>query len=128
MENKNLINFQGYSVEKFSMEKNMNIPIEQKNTFDITFDTYVNKDKKHKNLYRAEFKIKVYTEISELYIEFNGYFEISEKLTKEDKDYFLNVTAATILYPYVRSFISNVTAFDKGQAVILPIINFADRT
>ena len=73
------------------------------------------------------FKIKLYTKSSEIYIEFDGFFTISENLNEEDKKYFLNVTAATILYPYIRTFISNVTAFDKGEAVILPIVNFADR-
>ncbi len=127
MENKNIINFDGYSVENFSMKKNVNISEEQKNTIDIKYDTYVNNDKKLKNFYRSEFIIKIYTELSEIYIEFDGFFTISEKLNEEDKKYFLNVSAATILYPYVRTFISNVTSFDKGDPVILPIINFADR-
>ena len=127
MEKKNLINFEGYSVEKFSMKKNPNISDEQKNTIDVKYDTYINKDKKLNHLYRSEFKIKLYTELSELYIEFDGFFKISEALKEEEKQYFLNVTAATILYPYIRTFISNVTAFDKGETVILPIINFADR-
>lgn len=127
MENKDLIKFDGYSVENFSVKKNINISEKQKNTIDIKYDTYVNNDKKFKNFYRSEFIIKIYTELSEIYIEFDGFFTISEKLNEEDKKYFLNVTAATILYPYVRTFISNVTSFDKGDPVILPIINFADR-
>lgn len=127
MESKNLIKFEGYSIENFSMIKNSNISNEQKNTIEVKYDTYVNTDKKLKNFYRAEFKIKLYTKSSEIYIEFDGFFTISENLNEEDKKYFLNVTAATILYPYIRTFISNVTAFDKGEAVILPIINFADR-
>lgn len=127
MENKDLIKFDGYSVENFSVKKNINISEKQKNTIDIKYDTYVNNDKKLKNFYRSEFIIKIYTEISEIYIEFDGFFTISEKLNEEDKKYFLNITAATILYPYVRTFISNVTSFDKGDPVILPIINFADR-
>ena len=127
MENKDLVKFDGYSVENFSIKKNINISEKQKNTIDIKYDTYVKNDKKLKNFYRSEFIIKIYTEFSEIYIEFDGFFTISEKLNEEDKKYFLNVTAATILYPYVRTFISNVTSFDKGDPVILPIINFADR-
>ena len=61
MEKKNLINFEGYSVEKFSMKKNPNISDEQKNTIDVKYDTYINKDKKLNHLYRSEFKIKLYT-------------------------------------------------------------------
>lgn len=70
-------------------------------------------------------KIKTFTENTELYIEFDGFFDISEKLDEASKKYFLEVSAASIIYPYIRAFISNATALDTGNAVILPVINFA---
>lgn len=125
MNDKDLINFQGYSVEKFSMEKNCKIPSEKKDTIDIKYDSYINKEKK--NNYRVLFSINLFTKTSKIYVEFAGLFFISDKLNDEEKKYVLNVTAATILYPYVRTFISNVTSFDTGDAVILPVLNFAER-
>lgn len=53
-----------------------------------------------------------------------GIFELSENLTEVEKEKFLNINGAAILYPYIRSLISNITAFDSPQAQILPTINF----
>ena len=39
-----------------------------------------------------------------------GYFELDNELTPEVKDSFVNVNAPAIMFPYLRSFISNFTA------------------
>ena len=56
----------------------------------------------------------------------NGYFNIPKNVDDELKNNFLEISAPAIVYPYVRTFISEVTAFDNGETVILPIINFAE--
>lgn len=119
-----LIIFEGYNIQKLTLEKNYNISKEKKQTIDFNIDVSENLEKKYKDKYRVTMKLMVYTEISEIYVEFSGFFKISNKLEEENKIYFLNVSAPAIIYPYIRALVSNITAVDTGDTVILPVIDF----
>ena len=42
-----------------------------------------------------------------------------------EKEKFLEINGAAILYPYIRAYISTITSFNKeGNALIIPTINF----
>lgn len=124
--NKNSIEFTGYRINKFLLEKFDNIPDENKKHFNLEFNSYQNTEKGKENSYMISMNIITYTNQSKLDLTFDGFFEIPNNVNKETKEYFLSVSAPAILYPYIRTFISNVTSFDIDETVILPIINFAE--
>jgi len=72
------------------------------------------------------FKIALYTKDgTEIYLEYAGFFEADHAI-KQD---FMNssfpvVNAPTILYPYIRSFVSTLTMNAGMPTVILPTVNF----
>jgi preprotein translocase subunit SecB len=56
-----------------------------------------------------------------------GFFDFNENLSKEEMDAFFNVNAPAILFPYVRSYISTLTALSGINPIILPTINLSNR-
>ena len=122
---KNEVEFNGYMIEKCNIQKYNKIQKEKEKTFNITVES--SKNKGNDKLYRVSILIEeLYTNRSRIDVELCGFFEFSNDWEDDDRDYFLNVSAPAILYPYIRTFISNVTAFDVDETVVLPIINFAD--
>lgn len=124
--NKDTIKFNGYMIQSFLLEKREDIPKEKNGQIELNCKSFGNNDKGKEDLYRVSLNIVTYTKNSKLDLVLDGFFEISKKIDEETKNYFLSVSAPAIIYPYARSFISNVTAFDVDKTVILPIINFAD--
>ena len=55
-------------------------------------------------------------------VDITGIFDISN-LNKEEIDQFLKLQAVHIMYPYIRTIISNVTSSAMMPPVILPIID-----
>ena len=123
----NSIQFKGYMIQKFCLEKNDNIEKSKKDKININCNWYKNKEKGKESLYKISMNIELYTKLSKIELLLDGIFEFSNDIEEEIKKYFLEVSAPAIIYPYARAFISNVTAFDTGEAVILPILNFANR-
>ena len=120
----NMIKFNGYMIKKFLLEKNNNIPKEKIQDLELSYNIFSNDTKE--NLYKISLNVVTYTNRSKLDLTLEGFFDISEELDEESKEQFLYITAPTIIYPYARSFISNVTSFDIDDTVILPVINFAN--
>lgn len=123
--NKNIIKFDGYSITKFFMEKK-DINDEKKGKLEISCKSFKSEKKEEKNIYKLCLSIVVYTKDAVIELDINGFFKIVDNLEKEVIMDFLGITAPTIIYPYARAFISNVTSFDSGETVVLPVINFAD--
>lgn len=121
-----MIKFNGYMIQSFLLEKDDNIPKDKKKDIELNCSSFKNNEKGKENLYRVTMNIITYTEKTKLNLTLDGFFEIPKTLDNEVKKYFLNVSAPAIIYPYARTFISNVTAFDVDDTVILPVINFAD--
>ena len=124
--NKSIVKFDGYLIQNFMLEKIDDIPKEKKGDIELNCKSFGNNIKGKENSYRVSLNIVTYTEKSKLDLTLDGFFEISKDLGEENKKYFLSVSAPAIIYPYARTFISNVTAFDIDDTVILPVINFAD--
>ena len=121
-----MVHFNGYLINKFSLEKIDNIPEEKQKSFDLNYNCYQNEEKGKEYQYCVSIEIILYTNKSKLELILDGYFDIPEDSDDNIKQSFLNISAPAILYPYVRTFISNVTSFDIDETVILPVINFAD--
>ena len=91
---------------------------EDKNIFGVT----IGNDEKREHI---RLRIKITTEIRYVEIEMIGYFKFEEGITDQEKEKFLKINGASILYPYIRAYTSTLTSFDKeGQALIVPTINF----
>lgn len=124
--NKNDVKFTGYMIKEFNLEKIENIPKEKEKQLSLATEVLTNSLKGKENSFCVSMKLELYTDKSKINLVFNGYFDIPKGIDEEVKTYFLKVSAPSILYPYIRAFISNVTSFDIDETVILPIINFAN--
>lgn len=88
-----------------------------------TEDNLVNVDNQAKVFYPEGspnvFKIIMETHVSikeafQIFVRAIGHFEASSGLTPETRSSFVNLNAPAIMYPYVRSYISNLTANSGG--------------
>ena len=121
------VKFTGYSIKKFNLEKDNDINkdnMSDQNEMELNFECLQNNE--NKNFYCVNMKVETTTENKKVEVVMEGYFEFSKDTEDELIDYFLKVTAPTVLYPYCRTFVSSVTSFDSNQAILLPIINFSD--
>lgn len=59
-------------------------------------------------------------------ITIQGNFSLDEMLTDDRAKMFLAQNGAAMLYPYLRSVTSMLTAFDSESVTVLPSLNFVD--
>lgn len=59
-------------------------------------------------------------------LEVTGQFDLKADLTEEQQHIFLGQNGSAILYPYVRSILSMITALDDNKVQILPTLNFVN--
>lgn len=116
--------FNGYAIKSFSLDKLNDIPIEKQKKVNLKCNFYQNDSKGNENKYLVSLNLETYTDNALITLVLEGFFEFLYNPKEEEKNYFLKVTAPSILYPYARSFISIVTSFDTNGTPILPIINF----
>ena len=122
---KNDVIFKGYLIDSLNIQKEPNILKEKQGTFNLKYRCQENESKK--NIFRVSLSLEdLYTNKSKINITLCGFFEFLGNFEEEKKNYFLKVSAPAIIYPYIRTIISNITAFDVDETAILPIINFAD--
>ena len=112
------ISFENYIVTEIILKPLDENDKENKNKFGISIGI----DEK---LEYVKLRIKNSTEKRYLEVEMIGKFKFEEGMLEQEKEKFLKINGASILYPYIRAYISTITSFDKeGSAVILPTINF----
>lgn len=56
-----------------------------------------------------------------------GLFEFDSNLSDKHKEIFFNSSAPAILFPYIRAYITSLTALSGIQPIILPTINLSGR-
>lgn len=93
-------------------------------SFDLSFETIYNDDKK--NIFCNLFNISVKHEGDfVLKAKYCTWFEVEKNITEEFKNSpFPSVNAPAIAFPFLRSFISTVTVNAGYSPAILPSINF----
>lgn len=121
----NSVKFEGYMIQKLNLEKIEKIPKEKQKNINISCNYFKKKEKSKENLYKVSMNIEIYTNLSKIELVLDGFFMIPQELEEENKKYFLEVSAPAIIYPYARTLISNITAFDADETILLPVINFA---
>ena len=122
MENNEVI-FRGFQILNFEMKKR-NDNLKEKNIEIKTTNFY---NKKNKNIYKVQLSVIAISNSRNIKIDLEGLFEFSSNSPEIFRKKFLEITAPSVLYPYCRAFISNVTCYDAKEALILPVINFAKR-
>ena len=119
-ENNAKISFENYAVNKIilkDLDENGDTE-ETKGNFEINVGIDENKE-------IIKLNMKVLPKDRYVEIEMIGIFKFSENFPEEDKEKFLRINGAAILYPYIRAYTSTITSFDKtGNALIVPTINF----
>ncbi|KRM93594.1 hypothetical protein FC56_GL000310 [Lentilactobacillus senioris DSM 24302 = JCM 17472] len=59
-------------------------------------------------------------------LTFLGQFKIGDAVTDEEEARkYLLTNGTAIMFPYVRSLVSMITALDKGDVTVLPTFNFS---
>ena len=117
--NKPVITLQRYEVDQLLISRELTERDFDEETFDLDANVGISPDKAHGiiklnvSLIDKDIKKKLLATIT-------GYFDIN---IKEDIIDILFVNGTAILYPYLRSIVSIVSAIDSSEAMLLPTIN-----
>lgn len=99
---------------------------EQEHSLSINIDQtqYENEEEGKMKL---ELNVKVADEkgLVDVNVIANGIFEYDKDITSEAKESFFNINAPAILFPYVRAYVSSLTAMSGMSPITLPTINLA---
>lgn len=120
---KQTVKFMGYSITNLQLVKKTTKDL--KHAGELIIGSQSHQNKKNKNMYKVVFELSTITEQSEIKLTIEGEFEFASNIDSNSIENFLKINASTVLYPYCRTIISTLTSFDSSDAVILPIINFA---
>jgi preprotein translocase subunit SecB len=93
------------------------------NKFQLSFGHAFNQDNAKE--FVIGFKIGIDRELFHIDLEMVFIFDTDTEMTPEFKDStFLRINAPAIAFPYIRSYISNITLQSGYEPIILPSINF----
>ncbi len=78
------------------------------------------------NIFDADFIVSVVSEDKSfnLQIQALAFFEISGAVDETVRNNYLNISSPSILYPYLRAFITNLVIQSGMKPIIIPPINF----
>lgn len=114
------ISFKGYRIKKLEYGLDIKVP-----KSDIEIQYGISKDKK---LGQVTITVNFNDESkkSQGILVVTGQFDLADNLTDKQLHIFLGQNGAAILYPYVRSILSMITALDDNRVEILPTLNFVN--
>lgn len=124
---KSVITFDNYIVKKILLQANPHyvpadkIDLEAEFFHDIDIDF-------NQSLAAVELGCSIFKEMKEHYpfsleVEMIGFFKFDADLPPEQVENLLRVNATAIMFPYLRSIVSGITADSGFQPVILPVVN-----
>lgn len=114
------ISFKGYRIKKLEYGLDIKVP-----KSDIEIQYGISKDKK---LGQVTITVNFNDESKKSHgiLVVTGQFDLADNLTDKQLHTFLGQNGAAILYPYVRSILSMITALDDNRVEILPTLNFVN--
>lgn len=62
----------------------------------------------------------------ELEFEVIGFFEIEGEIDEEERDFHFGISAPSMLYGVIRTWVSQITAHSGYHSIMLPSVQFAD--
>jgi preprotein translocase subunit SecB len=120
------LKFHSFNVNKILFERgstasSYKFAIQMKRSIDI--------DKENSNVFYVSISVDASSSDSEkpilIRVETVGHFEIIDEVDESVINNYRNISAPSILYPYVRAFLSNLTLQSGLNPINLPPINFA---
>lgn len=119
------LKFINFEITKVLFDRGDNINIDAEFEVNIQHITQIND--KNNNLFRTVFIINIKGQDNSfsLQVQALGNFEILGKIPNEVKDNYLNISSPSIIYPYVRAYISNITLQSGMNPITIPPMNFA---
>ena len=119
------LNFINFEIIKVLFDRSDNIVKDGEFEVNIQHITQTNND--NESLFRTVFIININGKDNSfsLQVQAMGNFEILGKVPKNVKENYLNISSPSIIYPYVRAFISNITLQSGMNPITIPSMNFA---
>lgn len=119
------LRFINFEITKVLFNRGDNINIDAEFEVNIQHITQINDN--NNNLFKTVFivNIKGQNNSFSLQVQAMGNFEILGKIPKEVKENYLSISSPSIIYPYVRAYISNITLQSGMNPITIPPMNFA---
>ncbi len=118
--------FNSFHVVKTVFERNtLNLDY----SVSVNIQHNINTETNNEKVFIVSFLVTLKTEESELpfilEVEAAGVFSIVGEPNETEYNNFLRISAPSILYPYIRAYISNFTLSVGINPIVLPTVNFA---
>jgi len=120
------LNFKGYDVIKVVFDKPLGF---SEGNFNINVNHLTHVDEENKNIFKSEFIVTISNEEKNfnLIVQTVGYFEIMGDVEQKVYDNYINISSPSIVYPYIRAFITNLVIQTGMKPIIIPPLNFANK-
>lgn len=124
---KSVLTFDNYIVRRILFEANPDFKPNEKITVEMGFSHEFEFDL-DQNVAAVCLGCNIFKERNENYpfsleIEIVGFFKFETTLESEEAERLLKVNGTAILFPYLRSIVSSLTADSGFQPLILPVMN-----
>ena len=116
--------FVGYRITNSSISFKESVEISKETDIEFMQSRGVNQ-KENKFRLILEVNIKDKNESLLINVICNGYFEFDKDLPEEEMSIFFNTSAPAILFPYLRAYVSTLTALAGIPPVTLPTVNLS---
>lgn len=120
------LQFKGYEIIKVVFDK----PLNYTNTdFKIDVNHIAHVDKSNANIISSEFVVNITDSDKKfnLIVQTIGHFEILGEVSKAIYDNYVNISSPSIVYPYIRAFITTIVIQAGMHPIIIPPLNFANK-
>lgn len=117
------LQFKGYEINRVVFEKPIGFFEGQ---FSVNVQHVNHIEPANKNLFTGEFIVTVNSDDKSfnLQVQTLGHFEITGEVPQHIYDNYLSISVPTIVYPYIRAFITNLVIQSGMKPIIIPPINF----
>lgn len=115
--------FKGYEITKVILDKPKGF---NEGHFNVNFQHVNHILQENPNIFDADFIVSVISEDKSfnLQIQALAFFEINGDVDEAVRNNYLNISSPSILYPYLRAFITNLVIQSGMKPIIIPPINF----
>ena len=119
------LNFINFEIVKVIFDRGDGVIIDEEFEVNIQHITQINNE--NENLFRTVFIINITGEKDSFSLQVQGIgsFEILGDVPKNVRENYLNISSPSIIYPYVRAYISNITLQSGMNPITIPPMNFA---
>lgn len=125
-----VIRFHGFDVEKISYSKNKGFTSEEDFDLEPQFLLKLTHQEENKNKFNIILGVRVGIQEDNFpykaQVGIRGYYELIDPVhtSEEENTRFLLTNGSAILFPYLRSILTDITAKSNHNPIILPTLNF----